>query len=198
MPRQNAVSSETVIAAQRAYGRHIPQTLSDYSSPRALQTVTLLHPGADEDPHSPQYPVSQQPYSTKLIDYRLSQRCASSSTVSRISDIHNILATSTSIALLETQTSVRSDGSSPASNRSGLLCVRDFPTKDTPLPGWQFHVVEDQADSFEPIQEPDRYLHTRRLRRSAKEKALSWKAIIKVRSSNNLCLADSADLVHRS
>src|SRR6202022_2200343 len=119
----------------------------------------------------------------------------SRSTSSIFPGIRHNLTPSASIASLQTQTSVRSEDCLRRSNRSSLLCIRAFPTKDAPLPGWQLHLVEDAADSFEPLQEPDRYLYCRTLRRSDKEKSLSWKCIKKVCVLINHVVVHGAKLI---
>jgi len=178
MPHLIDASTEAVTAARRAYHRQISQPFSHCSSLGSLQTTALLYPPIEA--HSPS--VKKRPQLTRPFDNQASQRQTFCSTCSWISSVHNALATSPSIADFETQTSAQSDQYWRASNRPNLLYTREFPTKENPLPGWQLHLLEDEADSFELLQEPDQYLHSETLRKGVTDKCLSWKAIIKVRA----------------
>ena len=183
-PSPGVSSAEAVVAAQRASQSHMSHQIIDSSTVSASLTTTLPHRDIVAESYLPRQSIYQRTYSRRQTDYEPSQRRAVSSTSSTISSNHNIhraLTTSASIASFEMQTSFCSEQLSFASTKSSLVCVRDYPTEDTPLPGWQLHFVEDGADSFEPLREPDDYLYDRTLRRSDKGKTLSWKGIKKVR-----------------
>jgi hypothetical protein len=202
MPRQTAeaYSSEAVVAAQRAMRSHMSRSIKGKSSKGAVQTSTLLqrHRGIVAASQPLQYATIQESYLRRPIVHQTSQRYASSSPRSSIPSMHRSLTSSASIESVKTQASAQSEDCAHASNRSSLVYTRDFPTRDLPLPGCQLHFVEDRADSYELLQEPDRYLYSRTLRRVRKGKALSWKSITKVRVSGILIVGHSPDLIDRS
>jgi hypothetical protein len=202
MPRQTAeaCSSEAVIAAQRAMRSHMSHRIKGKYSKGAVQTSTLLqrHRGVVAASQSIQYATIQESYLRRPIVYQTSQQYASRSSSSSIPSMHRSVTSSASIESVKTQASAQSEDCSHASNKSSLVYTRDFPTRDIPLPRWQLHFVEDGADSHELLQEPDRYLHSRTLRRGRKGKALSWKSITKVRASSILIVGHSPNLIDRS
>lgn len=171
----------------------MPHSIKRESSKGAVQTSTLLQRHRSLTAASPslQYATIRESYSRRSIAYRGSQRYDSSSSNSSIPSMHRRLTSSASIESVKTQASDQSEDCSHTSNRSSLVYTRDFPTRDLPLPGWQLHFVEDGADSYELLQEPDRYLHSRTLGRGRKVKALSWKSITKVRESSILIVGHS-------
>jgi hypothetical protein len=186
--------AEAVIAAQRVIRSHISRNIINCSSVSPSLTTASPHGDIVAESHSPRCSIYQRNNSRRRIDYRPSHRRVVSYTRSPRStspNVHRNITTSASIASFETQTSLCSEQSSLASTGSSLVCVRDFPTKDTPLPALQLHFVKDGADSYEPIQESDGYLHDWTLRRSNKGKAFSWKGIKKVRVSKQMCYCPS-------
>jgi hypothetical protein len=181
---------EAVVAAQRVIRSHMSHNIINSSSVSPLLTIASPHRDIVAESHSPRRSIYQRNNSRRRIDYRPSHRRAVShirSPSSTSPNIHRTITTSASIASFEAQTSLCSEQSSLASTGSSLVCIRDFPTKDTPLPGLQLHFLKDGADSYEPIQESDGYLHDWTLRRRDKGKALSWKSIKKVRVSKQMC-----------
>jgi hypothetical protein len=183
MPRQTLSSPEAVIAAQRASRKHMSRNSNDSPTTNAPLSSALQHEDITAELHSPRKSICQRAYLAGQIDYQLLQRLIESpnnSMISTSSNIHRTLTTSIPVTSFETQTSCCNGQSFMPSTRSSILCVRDYPTKDVPLPGWQLHLVEDEADTYEPLQDSDRYLYDKTLRGSDKEKVLSWKGIKQV------------------
>jgi hypothetical protein len=183
MPRKFS-RTDAVIAAQRAYQSHMTHDLMNSSTVGALLTTNLL---LDRDikaeSHLLRQSIYQRNYSRRQIHYQPSQRQAISPTHSKIStnpSMNRTLTMSASITSFDTRTSSLSEQSSGMSTMPSLVCVRDFPTENMPLPGWQLHFLKDGADNYEPLREPDDYLYDQTLRRNDKGKALSWKSIQQV------------------
>lgn len=181
-------SAEAVIAAQRATRNHMSRKINESYTPSASLSTNLRHEDTAAESQSPRQSIYQRSY-LRQIDHQQSERRAISPTSSTNSTSQNMyctLTTSASSASLKTQNSYHSDQSSRPSTRSSVVCVRDYPTDDTPFPGWQLHFVQDGAHRFEPLRDPDEYLYARTFRRD-KEKAFSWKNIKQVRVSKHSC-----------
>jgi len=170
---------DAVSAAQRASQNHMSRNSNDSPTTNAPLSSALQHKDITAQLRSPQESICQR-VSLKRQIYQPSQRCTESpdssmkSTNSNKHRTHTILASVTSF---DVRTSCQNDQSSSLSPRSSILYVRDYPTKDMPLPGWQLYFVVDEAKTYEPLQDPDQYLYDKTLRRSDKEKVLLWKSI---------------------
>lgn len=172
---------------------HISDSINSSSTLSASLSNTSQPSDTVAKSHSPRQSIYQRTYTRRQVDYHDPQPCEVSPTGTN-SQVHRI-HTSASIASFETRTSAHSEESSRQSSRSNLVCVRDFPTKDMPLPVWQLHFVDDGANSYEPLRDPDDYLYNSTLRRSHRAKALSWKSIKEVRVRSSHVVVPGADLV---
>ncbi len=188
-------SGAAVIAAQRASGNHMSHMIHGSSSrnkslKNASQEDIMAHSLA------PRKSIYQRSYSRRAIGIQTCLRRTtfpSSSTNCTSRDMPPSLTLVSYNASFDIQTSTSGEESSISSNRSSLVCIQDFPREDMPWPGWQILYVEDVADTYQPLKDPDEYLYVQKPQRSSKGMAFSWKGVKRVRDPGNRDSAYKAD-----